>query len=148
MTGHRSWLRDERGSMALELVAIVPIIVLLWLVGVFALRMAVANGDIEAAARDAARSASIARSAAGAQTTAARSAAVSLASSGRVCRSLQVVTSTGDFRAGGSVTVTVTVTCAIRLDNLAPLNLRGAKQVRQAYTAPVDPYRGVQGLAI
>jgi len=129
--------------MALELVAIVPIIVLLWLVGVFALRMAVANGDIEAAARDAARSASIARSAAGAQTAAARSAATSLASSGRVCRSLQVATITGDFRAGGSVTVT----CAIRLDNLAPLNLRGAKQVRQAYTAPVDPYRGVQGLA-
>jgi hypothetical protein len=145
MTGHRSWLRDERGSMALELVAIVPVIVLLWLVGVFALRMAVANGDIEAAARDAARSASIARSAAGAQTAAARSAATSLASSGRVCRSLQVVTSTGDFRAGGSVTVTVT--CAIRLDNLAPLSLRGAKQVRQAYTAPVDPYRGVQGLS-
>ena len=145
MTTRRVWLGDERGSMALELVAIVPIIVLLWLVWVFALRMAVANGDIEAAARDAARSASIARSAAGAQTAAARSAATSLASSGRVCRSLQVATGTGDFRAGGSVTVTVT--CAIRLDNLAPLNLRGAKQVRQAYTAPVDPYRGVQGLA-
>jgi hypothetical protein len=128
--------------MALELVALVPVIVLLWLVGVFALRMAVANGDVEAAARDAARSASIARSAAGAQTTAARSAATSLASSGRVCRSLQVVTTTGDFRAGGSVTVTVT--CSIRLDNLAPLNLRGTKKVGQAYTAPVDPYRGVQ----
>jgi hypothetical protein len=52
-----------------------------------------------------------------------------------------VATGTGDFRAGGSVTVTVT--CAIRLDNLAPLSLRGAKQVRQAYTAPVDPYRGI-----
>ena len=77
MIGHRFRLRGERGSMALELVAIVPIIVLLWLVGVFALRMAVANGDIEAAARDAARSASIARSAAGAQTAAARSAATS-----------------------------------------------------------------------
>jgi hypothetical protein len=37
MTGRSSWLGDERGSMALELVAIVPIIVLLWLVGVFAL---------------------------------------------------------------------------------------------------------------
>jgi hypothetical protein len=136
----------QRGSMALELVVLAPVLVLVvWLLGVYALRLAVANGDVEAAARDAARSASIARTAAGAQAAAAASAATSLASSGRVCRSLQVVTSTGDFRAGGSVTVTVT--CAIRLDNLAPLSLRGAKQVRQAYTAPVDPYRGVQGLA-
>jgi hypothetical protein len=58
-------------------------------------------------------SASIARTAAGAQAAAAASAATSLASSGRVCRRLQVATSTADFRAGG--TVTVTVTCAIRL---------------------------------
>jgi hypothetical protein len=101
------------------------------------------SGDVEAAARDAARSASIARTAAGAQAAAAAaSAATSLASSGRVCRSLQVATSTADFRAGG--TVTVTVTCAIRLQDLAPLRLGAARDVQQAYTAPVDPYTGVR----
>jgi hypothetical protein len=143
MTGHRSRQRDERGSMALELVVLAPVLVLVvWLLGVYALRLAVANGDVEAAARDAARSASIARTAAGAQAAAAASAATSLASSGRVCRRLQVATSTADFRAGG--TVTVTVTCAIRLQDLAPLRLRTAKEVEQAYTAPIDPYTGVR----
>lgn len=134
---------DQRGSLALELVVLVPAILLVvWLFGVFALRLAVANGDVEAAARDAARSASIARSAGGARQAAAASAATSLASTGRVCASLQVATATGDFRAGG--TVTVTVSCAIRLDNLAPLGLRGVRDVDQAYTAPVDPFQGVR----
>jgi hypothetical protein len=135
----------QRGSMALELVVLAPVLVLVvWLLGVYALRLAVANGDVEAAARDAARSASIARTAAGAQAAAAASAATSLASSRRVCRRLQVATSTStaDFRAGG--TVTVTVTCAIRLQDLAPLRLRTAKEVEQAYTAPIDPYTGVR----
>lgn len=145
MTAPRRVLRalsgEQRGSMALELVVIAPLLVVLWLFGVYALRMSVANGDIEAAARDAARSASIARSAAAAPARAATSAAVSLAGTGRVCRSLQVTTSTGDFRAGG--TVTVTVACAVRLDNLVPLGLRGSRQLRQSYTAPIDPYQGV-----
>jgi uncharacterized protein (UPF0333 family) len=132
---------SERGSMALELVALAPVIVLvIWLFGVYALRLAVANGDVEAAARDAARSASIARSAGAANQAAAASAATSLASSGRVCATTRVLANTADFRAGG--TVTVTVSCAIRLDNLAPLGLRGVKDVQQSYTAPVDPFQG------
>ena len=133
--------RDERGSMALELPVVATLIALCWLVVVFALRLAVANGDVEAAARDAARSASIARSPAAAQRAAATSAARSLTSSQRLCRSTQVVTATGNFRAGG--TVTVTVSCAIRLDDLAPLGIRGARTVRQSYAAPVDPFRGL-----
>jgi hypothetical protein len=144
MTGRRlGRAAGERGSMALELVVLVPVLVLVvWLFGVYALRLAVANGDIEAAARDAARSASIARSAAGARAAAAASAATSLAGSGRVCRSLRVAAGTADFRPGG--TVSVTVTCAIRLADLAPLALGGAKEVRQTYVAPVDPYLGVR----
>jgi hypothetical protein len=139
----RSAAADERGSMALELVVLAPVIVLvIWLLGVYALRLAVANGDVEAAARDAARSASIARSAGAAQQAAAASAATSLASTGRVCATTRVLANTADFRAGG--TVTVTVSCAIRLDNLAPLALRGVKDVQQSYTAPVDPFRGVR----
>jgi Flp pilus assembly protein TadG len=133
----------ERGSMALELVALVPVLVLVvWLLGVYALRVAVANGDIEAAARDAARSASIVRSAAEARAAAASSAATSLAGSGRVCRSLRVAADTADFRPGG--TVSVNVTCAIRLADLAPLAPGGVKEVRQTYVAPVDPYQGVR----
>jgi Flp pilus assembly protein TadG len=144
MTGRRlGRVAGERGSMALELVVLVPVLVLVvWLFGVYALRLAVANGDIEAAARDAARSASIARSASGARAAAAASAATSLAGSGRLCRSLRVAAGTADFRPGG--TVSVTVTCAIRLADLAPLALGGAKEVRQTYVAPVDPYLGVR----
>jgi hypothetical protein len=39
--------------------------------------------------------------------------------------------------------VTVTVTCTIPRSDLTPLGPGGVKDVRQAYTAPVDPYRGV-----
>ena len=141
---HHAPAAGERGSMALELVLLAPVIVLVvWLFGIYALRLAVANGDIEAAARDAARSASIARSAATARQAAAASAATtSLAASGRVCSSVQVAVSTADFQAGG--TVTVTVTCAIPRNDLSPLGPGGVKDVQQTYTAPVDPYRGVR----
>jgi len=129
--------------MALELVLLAPVIVLVvWLFGVYALRLAVANGDVEAAARDAARSASIARTAATARQAAATSAAMSLAGSRRVCASVQVAVSTANFEAGG--TVTVTVACAIRRNQLAPLGPGGVKDIRQTYTAPVDPYRGLR----
>jgi hypothetical protein len=37
----------------------------------------------------------------------------------------------------------VTVTCAIRLQDLAPLRLGAVRDVEQAYTAPIDPYTGV-----
>jgi hypothetical protein len=53
-----------------------------------------------------------------------------------------VAAGTADFRPGG--TVSVTVTCAIRLADLAPLALGGAKEVRQTCVAPVDPYLGVR----
>src|SRR6266545_4310595 len=120
----------ERGSMALELVLLAPVIVLVvWLFGVYALRLAVANGDVEAAARDAARSASIARTAATARQAAATSAALSLAGSRRVCASVQVAVSTANFEAGGPVTVTVA--CAIRRHQLAPLGPGGVKDIRQ-----------------
>ncbi len=140
---HHDPAAGERGSMALELVLLAPVIVLMvWVFGVYALRLAVANGDVEAAARDAARSASIARSADAARQTAAVSAATSLAASGRVCSSVQVAVSTADFQAGG--TVTVTVTCTIPRSDLTPLGPGGVKDVQQAYTAPVDPYRGLR----
>ncbi len=140
---HHDPAAGERGSMALELVLLAPVIVLVvWLFGVYALRLAVANGDVEAAARDAARSASIARSAGAARQAAAASAATSLAASRRVCSSVQVAVSTADFQAGG--TVTVTVTCAIPRGDLAPFGPGGVKDVQQAYTAPLDPYRGLR----
>ena len=140
---HHAPAAGERGSMALELVLLAPVIVLVvWLFGIYALRLAVANGDIEAAARDAARSASIARSAATARQAAAASAATSLAASRRVCSSVRVAVSTADFQAGG--TVTVAVSCAIRRNQLSPLGPGGVKNIRQAYTAPLDPYRGLR----
>ena len=140
---HQHQAAGQRGSMALELVLLAPVIVLVvWLFGIYALRLAVANGDIEAATRDAARSASIARSATAARQAAAASAATSLAASRRVCSSVQVAVSTADFQAGG--TVTVTVTCAISRNDLTPLGPGGVKDIRQAYTAPVDPYQGLR----
>jgi len=75
----RSPLRDERGSLALELVVLTPVLVLtLWIVGALTLRAMVAHTQVDSAARDAARAASITRSVPAARHAAASAAANSL----------------------------------------------------------------------
>jgi Flp pilus assembly protein TadG len=117
MTLALSRIQDERGSLTLELVALAPVLILLlWLVGVFSLRAMVAHAQVDGAARDAARAASIARSAIGGRQAAMAAAASSLQQARRTCASVQVTTHTERFHPGG--TVAVTVACSIRLRDL------------------------------
>jgi len=77
--GFRTRVQDERGSLALELVVLTPVLVLtLWIVGALTLRAMVAHAQVDDAARDAARVASIARSVPAAKQVAAAAAASSL----------------------------------------------------------------------
>lgn len=136
-------IRDERGSLTLELVALAPVLVLLlWLVGAFSLRAMVAHAQVDGAARDAARAASIARSSTGARRAAALAAASSLQQARRTCASVQVTTHTERFRPGG--TVAVTVACIVRLRDLGLPLVPGGRTTNATYTAPVDLYRGIQ----
>jgi Flp pilus assembly protein TadG len=136
-------MRDERGSLALELVVLAPVLILtLWIVGALTLRTMVAHAQVDSAARDAARAASIARSAPAAQQTAATAATISLQQAQRTCQAIHVSTDTARFRPGG--TVQVTVTCTIRLHDLGLSVLPGDPTTSATYTAPIDLNRGVQ----
>lgn len=134
-------MRNERGSLALELVVLTPVLVLtLWVVG--ALRVMVAHAQVDDAARDAARAASIARSAGAARQAAAAAAASSLQGARRSCEAVRLTTSTERFQPGG--TVQVTVTCTIRLRDLGLSFLPGNQTTSATYAVPIDLNRGIQ----
>ena len=91
----RGWSSaDERGSAAIELVLLVPALMLLLMFAVAGGRVAIAHGSVQQAAADAARAASIARTAGAAQTSAVRAARATLANQGLTCASMTVTLDT------------------------------------------------------
>jgi hypothetical protein len=139
----RSRMWEERGSLALELVVLTPVLVLtLWVVGALSLRAMVAHAQVDSAARDAARAASIQRSAATAERAAALATTDSFQRTRRTCQAIQVTADTQRFRSGGSVQVTVT--CTIRLQDLGLSFLPARPTASATYTVPIDLYRGTQ----
>src|SRR2546427_5029933 len=93
MTGRR-----DEGSAMVELTLIVPALVVMLLFVVALGRISVARGDVDGAARDAARAASIARSRAAAETDAVTAASSTLAGRGVTCRKLDVAVDTTLFK--------------------------------------------------
>lgn len=126
---------DERGSMAVEVVFMIPILLLFMLLVVAGGRYVSVRADMEAAARDAARAASLqrsddaARSAAGTAATAALDGFASCRMGGY----------DSDFRAGGSVEVTID--CDVPNDGLGLLGLSGSLAMSASGSAPLDTYR-------
>lgn len=129
----------ERGSAALELVLITPALVLLMLLAVAAGRMAQARADVDAAARDAARAASILRGSESAAEAGRAAAAMRLREGGVTCRTLRVELDTAAFRPGGSVAATVT--CAVDLGDLTSLRIAASRTVSSTFAEPVDAFR-------
>lgn len=133
----------ERGSATLELVLVTPVLLVMLLFVVFLGRLGEARNDVDRAARDAARAASIARSAEEADTAGRDAARSTLESGGVSCRQLDVVVDTAQFSAGGDVSATVT--CTVDLADVAALTVPGAKTLSSSFTEPVDAYRGTVG---
>jgi Flp pilus assembly protein TadG len=131
----------DRGSASVELVLVTPVVVALLLFVVFVGRVAQSRADVERAARDAARAASIARTSEAARTQGETAARATLASGGVACQRLDVAIDVAQFRAGG--TVDATVTCTIGLGDLALLDVPGSRTVSSTFSEPVDTYRGV-----
>jgi len=94
------------------------------------------------AARDAARQASVARTPQAAQAAARQSALSALASDGLDC-SPRVSVDTGGFGVpvGQPAQVSATVTCNVRLSDLAVPGLPGSRAITATFTSPLDPYR-------
>ncbi|WP_084965777.1 hypothetical protein [Thermoactinospora rubra] len=134
----------DRGSATAEAVFAITAIVFVLLLGVAAGRVTVATFAVEAAARDAARQASIARTASAARANAVVSATASLNSHGVTCTALGVHVDVGGFGSavGTPASVRVTVSCAVPLEDVAFPGLPGSVQRRATFISPLDPYRG------
>lgn len=134
-------MTDQRGSAAVELVIITPALLVLLLLVVAGGRLVQAKGDVEDAARLAARAASLARGPDSARADAEDAARRRLHEGGVTCRTLDIAVPTGDFRPGG--TVAATVTCGVDLGDVTLLRLPGTRTVSATFVEPVDTYRAM-----
>jgi Flp pilus assembly protein TadG len=140
------WRRQrdgEAGDAALELVIIAPVLLAFIGLAIAAGRTSVARGSVDAAARDAARQASIARSPGEALAAARLSAQNALSQDGLNCVPIVNVDTSG-FTAplGQPAEVTATVSCTVPLSDLVVPGLPGSKTLTYTFTSPLDPYRG------
>jgi len=119
-----------------------PALILTLLLAIAAGRIAQAHQAVEAAARDAARQASIARDPTTARTAALTSAQASLTREGLHCRP-EVTVNTSDFArpVGQPATVTTYVTCTVQLADIAAAGIP-TTTVTAVFASPLDPYRG------
>jgi len=131
--------RDERGSIAAELVLLTPLLILLLLFVVALGRLSGARLDVDGAAAQAARAASIARDPSTATAMAQQTATAALGSDHVTCAQLTVYTDTAQFAPGGSVAVTVT--CHVALSDLTGLRLPASESVTSTASSVIDTYR-------
>ena len=134
--------RSQRGSMAVELVILVPVIATFALMALGLGRYESARQEVADAARAGAQAASIAISAAAAPTAATQAALVDIENQQHMCADPGVTTDTADFVAGG--VVRVSVSCHVDMSDLAIPGIPGALTIEETQVATVDPYRSVQ----
>jgi len=135
--------RAESGNAALELVVLAPVLLALLGLVIAAGRTSVAQGSVDAAARDAARQASLALSPAAARDAGRVSARAALARDGLDCTSLTVYLDTSQFGlpVGQPAAVTARVRCTVPLSDLALPGLPGAETLSGEFASPLDLYR-------
>jgi Flp pilus assembly protein TadG len=134
-------MTNERGTAAIELVLLTPALLVLLLFVVFVGRLVEARADVQAAAQDAARAASIARGPDSAANDGQAAATQRLQAGGVTCRHLDVRLDTANFHPGG--TVAATVTCTVDLGDLGLLRVPATKAITTTFTEPVDTYVGI-----
>jgi Flp pilus assembly protein TadG len=83
-------MTDERGSATIELALLAPVLLILLLFVAFVGRLTEARAEVDAAARDAARAASLMRTGDSAETAARQAAANTLTGDGVGCRGFSV----------------------------------------------------------
>lgn len=138
-----SGARGERGSSALELVLLTPVLLLVLMLVVGVGRMADARERVGDAAYQAARAATLAPTAPAAQQAAASAAASSLAGAGVTCAAMSV-TADVDGLAPGS-TVSATVTCSVSWSGITGISFAGHQSITASATSIVDQYRSTTG---
>jgi hypothetical protein len=105
-------------------------------------RTSVAQEAVAAAARDAARQASLALNPAAARSAAVSSARAALRADGLQCQPVVRVDLAGfSVPAGQPSQVSASVDCAVRLSDLVAPGIPGSRDLRADFTSPLDPYR-------
>jgi Flp pilus assembly protein TadG len=134
-------IHDERGSIAVEVAVIAPALLFLMLLVVFAGKVSEADGNVERAASDAARAASLRQHPGDATTDAQETAAENLAAAGVPCLSLTTTVDTENFGPGG--TVIVTVHCEASMADVTLLGVPGRRTFTATAVEVIDTYRGI-----
>lgn len=127
--------RDDRGSVAVELVILAPLFGLLFVAVVAVGRVQSGRADVEAAARMAARALSLAREPSSQIGAAEQLAAATLAVGSPSCRTMSFAASIGADR------VEVTVGCTADLSDAALLPVPGSLTVSATASEVRDVYR-------
>ncbi|MCC6227299.1 MAG: pilus assembly protein [Microthrixaceae bacterium] len=135
----RARVGDERGSIAVEVAVIALALLFLMLLVVYAGKVSEADGNVERAASNAARAASLRQHPADATDDARASAASNLAAAGVPCLTLTTTVDTTDFAPGG--TVTVTIHCEASMADVTLLGVPGRQTFTATATEVIDTYR-------
>jgi Flp pilus assembly protein TadG len=141
--GRRAGQAADGGNAALELVVLAPVLLALLGLVIAAGRTSIAQGSVDAAARDAARQASLALSPAAARDVGGASARAALARDGLDCTALTVYVDTSQFGypPGQPASVRAYVRCTVPLSDLALPGLPGTTTLTDEFTSPLDLYR-------
>ncbi|MEU4326300.1 TadE/TadG family type IV pilus assembly protein [Nonomuraea dietziae] len=129
-------MNADRGSMAVETVMLAPIFLLFLLFLVGAGRLVEAQGEVNGAARDAARAASVQRTLEGAEGAAEASAKAALEGQ---CGTPRISLAGSAWEEGGQVRAEVT--CEL---NLEFLGFGAVKQMSGMSVVPLEQFRRVE----
>jgi Flp pilus assembly protein TadG len=134
--------QNSQGSVTIELVILSPVLIALLLFVVGLGRLAAARSDVDAAARDAARAASLARTTDDAERAGVAAAKTTINEGGVTCRRLFVDIDRASFTADG--VVRANVTCLVEIESLTGLHVPGLQTVSASFAEPIDRFRGVR----
>lgn len=131
--------RGERGTAAIELTLMAPVlmVILLFVVGLG--RMAHARQQIESVAADSARAASLERNTAMSAQAAKTAAETSLGDAGVSCTDLKVDVDLSSYQPGGRVTVTVS--CQTKLSDVTMAGFPGSRTFTATSSVPIENFR-------
>jgi Flp pilus assembly protein TadG len=131
--------RGERGSVSVEVAVIAPAFIFLLLLVVFAGKVSEADGNVERAAAEGARAASLRQRPDDAVTDAEAAVEANLRQAGVPCAHLTTSVDTAHFEPGG--TVTVTVRCEASMADVTLLGVPGTRAFSATSVEVIDTYR-------
>lgn len=128
--------------MSVEVAVLTPAFLMLLALAAVTGRTAIAQNALDIAAHDAARAASISRSAGAARTAGESAALDALRAQGLACTPrVSVDTSGFGTPVGTPAAVTATVNCSVTFADLALPGVPGSRALSASFTSPLDRYR-------